>query len=247
MATVKFRIKGETELSTIYVRVRDGRNSDFETPTGYTVNSKYWSKAKSEPTQTANNSEKQNLKIQLERLKLYVTESLNTDKGTANEINKSWLDLVIAKFKNPLIEQKTETLIELVKEYQSEMKTKINPKTEKPISDTTIRNYNSTLMRLGKFEKYKKKRYLINEIDLTFHSDFVKFERNVLMLSQNSISKDIKQIKTVCMDAMDKGYKINEQIRSRKFNAPQEKTLFVTITESEIELIKTGLSSKFTF
>jgi integrase len=75
-------------------------------------------------------------------------------------------------------------------------------------------------------------------LDLTFHSEFVKFLRNHENLSQNSISKDIKQIKTVCTDARDKGYSINDQVLSRKFNAPLEPTLFVTISEDEIKAIK---------
>lgn len=40
------------------------------------------------------------------------------------------------------------------------------------------------------------------------------------------------------LDARDKGYSINKQVETRKFNAPSEPTLFVTITEPEIERIK---------
>ena len=118
------------------------------------------------------------------------------------------------------------------------MKTKANSKTGKPIAKLTIVNYNTLLARLKKFEEHKKKRYLISEVDLTFKADFIKFESNNLSLSQNSIAKDIRQLKTVCLDASDKGFIISEQVRSRKFYLKEEETLFVTITESEIELIK---------
>lgn len=238
MATIKFLIKGKTDLVSIYVRLRDGVKTDVVTSTGFTINPKYWSEAKGEPLQTTKNTDKLNLGIELSRLRQCLIESLNNDKGTGIEIDKEWLNLVIARFKNPLIDQKTQYLIDFIQEYQDEMKTRINPTTERPISQGTIKNLNTTMMRLKKFEKYKKKKYLINEIDLTFHSDLVKYERNILTLAQNSISKDIKQIKTVCLDAFDKGFAINEQVRSRKFNAPTEKTLFVTITENEIEEIK---------
>ncbi len=238
MATVKFLIKGKTDLVSIYVRVRDGAKTDIVTTTGFTINPKFWSESKGEPLQTTKNPDKVNLGIELGRLKQRIIESLNNDKGTGIEINKDWLNLVIAKFKNPSLDKKTEYLIDIINEYKDELKAKINPTTERPISEGTIKNFNTTMMRLKKFEEYKKKRYLINEIDLTFQSDLVKYERNVLTLSLNSINKDIKQIKTVCLDAFDKGYIINEQIRSRKFNAPTEKTLFVTITENEIQEIK---------
>lgn len=238
MATVKFSVKGKSETSTVFVRVRDGRNTDIEVSTEYTINPIHWSKVKGEPKQSAENQNKLNLKLQLEKLKLKIIETLNSDKGTGIEINSEWLKLVIAKYKDPSKEKKTEYLIDFVRDYQSEMKVKINPRTEKPISQATIRNFNTTLMRLEKFEKFKKKRYFLHNVDLTFHTDFKKFESNVLLLSQNSISKDLKQIKTVCLDAFDKGYTISEQVRSKKFNAPTEKTLFVTITEDEIEKIK---------
>ena len=244
MATINFRLQSKKEISNIYVRVRDGKNTDIETPTGFTTNPNLWSETKGEPLQKANNPEKLNLKVQLEKLKTKIIESLNTDKGSGTLINKDWLIDVIAKFKNPQLEQKTEYLIDLVRAYQTEMKTKINPITRRQISKTTIRNFNTTLMRLKKFEEHKKKRYLINEIDLTFFREFVSYEKENLLLAQNSISKDIKQIKTVCIDAKEKGFEINKQVEYKSFNVPNEKLeekgkkLFVTITESEIELIK---------
>lgn len=238
MATIKFRLQSKKEISNIYVRVRDGKNTDIETPTGFTTNPNLWSETKGEPLQKANNPEKLNLKVQLEKLKTKIIESLNNDKGTGATINKEWLIDVIAKFKNPLLEQKTEYLKDLIEAYQTEMKTKANSKTGKPIAKLTIVNYNTTLARLKKFEEHKKKRYLISEVDLTFKADFIKFESNNLSLSQNSIAKDIRQLKTVCLDASDKGFIISEQVRSRKFYLKEEETLFVTITESEIELIK---------
>jgi integrase len=238
MATIKFRLQSKKEISNIYVRVRDGKNTDIETPTGFTTNPNLWSETKGEPLQKANNPDKLNLKVQLERLKTKIIESLNTDKGSGTPINKEWLIDVIAKFKNPLLEQKTEYLKDLIKAYQTEMKTKINPKTGKPISHLTIKSFSTTLMRLKKFEEYKNKRFSISDVDLTFKNDFVKYESEKLLISQNSISKDIRQIKTVCLDASDKGFSISEQVRSRKFYIKEEQTAFVTITENEIELIK---------
>lgn len=238
MATIKFRLQSKKEISNIYVRVRDGKNTDIETPTGFTINANLWSETKGEPLQKANNPEKLNLKVQLEKLKTKIIESLNTDKGSGTPINKDWLIDVIAKFKNPLLEQKTEYLKDLIEAYQTEMKTKINPKTGKPISHLTIKSFSTTLMRLKKFEEYKNKRFSISDVDLTFKNEFVKYESEKLLISQNSISKDIRQIKTVCLDANDKGYSISEQLRSRKFYIKEEQTAFVTITESEIELIK---------
>jgi integrase len=244
MATLKFTVRGTSNPSTIYARFTDGRKLHIIAKTDFLINPEFWDEVKSTPKQKANNPEKLNLGIELGKLNTKIFQEYEKDKGTGIQFNKEWLELVIAKFKNPQLEQKTEHLIDLVREYQTEMKTKINPKTKRQIAQTTIRNFNTTLMRLDKFEKHKKKQYLINEIDLTFFREFVRFEKENLLLAQNSISKDIKQIKTVCIDAKEKGFEINKQVEYKSFNVPNEKLeekgkkLFVTITESEIELIK---------
>ena len=244
MATLKFTVRGSSNPSTIYARFTDGRKLHIIAKTDFLINPEFWDEVKATPKQKANNPDKLNLGIELGKLNTKIFQEYEKDKGTGIQFNKEWLELVIAKFKNPQLEQKTEYLIDLVRAYQTEMKTKINPITRRQISKATIRNFNTTLMRLKKFEEHKKKRYLISEIDLTFFREFVSYEKENLLLAQNSISKDIKQIKTVCIDAKERGFEINKQVEYKSFNVPNEKLeekgkkLFVTITESEIELIK---------
>jgi integrase len=245
MATIKYFIRGKSELSTIYVRLLDGRKIDLTASTGYTVHPKFWSIAKGTIRQIANNNDKKNLTEDLRKLKDRIGDSLNLDKDKGVFIDKEWLEGIIASYKNPVITKRTDYMLTILEAYQEEMKIKINPKTGKRIAATTIRNFNTTIRRLQLFEKYKKRKYLIHEVDLTFHSDFIKFLRDKEKLAQNSISKDIKQIKTVCIDARDKGISINDQVLSRKFNAPLEPTTFVTITEDEIEQIKQFKGSNY--
>lgn len=239
MATIKYLLKSKTELSTIYVRLRDGRTTDVTASTGYTINPKFWSDARGGVRQIAENSDKKNLSNDLEKLQRKISDCLNDEKGSGVPINRQWLENVVSRYKNPTLEQKTEWLIDIIRAYRDEMKMKVNPKTGRQISPNSIRGYNTTIMRLEKFEEHRKRRFSIHDVDLTFHHDFTKFERNTLTLAQNSISRDIKQIKTVCIDARDKGYKINEQVLSRKFNVASEPTTFVTITKDEIGKIKT--------
>jgi len=238
MATLKYLIKGKNELSTIYVRLRDGRDTDIVLSTGYTIEPKNWSEANGKVKQTASNKEKVNLSNYLENLHRKITDSLNDDKGNGTPINKDWLSDVIAKFKNPLLEQKTELLIDLIKAYKEELKDKVNGRTGRKTSPATLRNFNTTISRIEKFETFKKSKIIVHEVDLTFHSEYSKFASTKLGLSINSIGKDLKQIKTICLDAKDKGFDINKQVESRKFNAPSEPTTFVTLNELEIEKIK---------
>ena len=238
MATIKYRIKGKNELSTIYVRLRDGRNTDIENSTGYLIEPKYWSESNGKVKQSASNSEKINLSNNLEKLQRKILDCLNEDKGSGTLINKEWLHGVIQKFKNPLLEQKTSLLIDMIEGYKVELSTKINKHTKRKTSPATLRNFNTTVSRLEKFEAFKNQRFNIHDIDLTFHSEFIKYASNKLGLSVNSIANSLKQIKTVCLDARDKGIEINKQVESRKFNAPSEPTSFVTLNELELEKIK---------
>ncbi len=239
MATIKYSISGNNELANIYIRLRNGRTTDIKIPTGYVIDPKFWSVKLGKVKDTAINSDKINSDFKLEKMKLFIFDKLNEEKNHEDiEINKDWLYEKIKEFLNPNLYVKNDLFVDLVKEYQNAMKVKINPKTNRLTAPTTIRNFNTTIMRLGKFETHTNKKLRIADINLKFHSEFIEYERNVLELSQNSISKDIKQIKTICIDAKDRGYKINEQVLTKKFNAPIEPTLFVTITEEEIKRIK---------
>lgn len=246
MATIKYSISGNNELANIYIRLRDGRTTDIKIPTGYVIDPKFWSVKLGKVKDTAINSDKINSDFKLEKMKLFIFEKLNEEKNHEDiEINKDWLYEKIKEFLNPNLYIKNDFFVDLVKEYQNAMKVKINPKTNRLTAPTTIRNFNTTIMRLGKFETHTNKKLRIADINLKFHSEFIEYERNVLELSQNSISKDIKQIKTICIDAKDRGYKINEQVLTKKFNAPIEPTLFVTITEEEIKRIKSFKGSDY--
>ncbi len=238
MATIKYAIRSAKDPAKIFLRFREGRTIDLFVSTDYLISPKHWNPSTGKVRATADNSDKQNVKDNLDDLKTFVFKKFNEDKGTGIGINKEWLNNVIDVYKNPVLEIKTDGLVDLIKAYKEEMKIKINPKTGKPIATTTIRNFNTTIRRVELFEKHKGKNYDIHEVDLDFHADFVKFLRHNQNLAQNSISKDVKQLKTICIDARDKGYVVDQQVLSKKFNAPLEKTTFVTITEDEIKEIK---------
>jgi integrase len=238
MATVKFLTKGKSNPQTIYLRLRNGRSIDLTVSTGYTIKPEFWSSAKGEPKQTASNKDKVNLSNDLRKLKDFVHDKLNEFNGSDISINKEWLSHVVELCKNPSLDSEFRLVNEMIDEYKEKLKYRINPKTGKPTSHLTIKNFNTTQMRLTKFEEYRKHKFQVHEIDLTFHTEYFKFAEKNLGLSVNSIGKDLRQIKTICLDARDNGIKINSQVESRKFNAPSEPTIFVTLSETEIQSIK---------
>jgi integrase len=237
MATVKFLTKGVNNPTNIYLRLRDTK-IDVIVLSGYVIDPNHWSNPKGEPKQIAENQEKLNLSDKLSDLKNHVIKALNRDKGTGVTIDKEWLQNEIALFKNPSLNDEVILLSDMIRKYQEKLKFRTNKKTKKPTSNITIKGFNTTLMRLKKFEEFKKTQFHIHQVDLTFHEEYIKFAANDLELSVNSYGIDLKRIKTVCLDARDMGFNTNKQVESRKFNTPSEETKFVTLKEREIQTIK---------
>lgn len=239
MASVNFFVKNKKNAAPIYLRLRNGRSVDITLSTGLLIDHKFWSDARGEVKQTSSFPDKINLNNELHKIKTVILESINAATVSGTTLNKQWLIDVLENHRNPSQEEdKTIYFVDLLKKYKEHMQIKINPKSKKPIAATTLRNYDTTIRRFKLFQEYKKRQYTLDEINLEFHNEFIQFLKFNQNLAQNSISKDVKQIKTVCIDARDNGLKVSDQVISRKFNAPLEETTFVTITEPEIEAIK---------
>jgi integrase len=239
MATINFSLRSDKNPSKIYVRLRNGRSSDMTVYTGYIIDPKHWNSTKGEVKQSALFDDKINLSRDLNNLKNKVIEELNSSSSKGITINKQWLESVISNEDSNIGETESPKLIyDLMTEYKNELKFKINPKTNKPISENTIRGFAQVIERLKNFEKHVGIKYLVSEVDLNFKFEFVNYMINVSGFSQNTINKSIKQLKTVCLDAIDKGFSVNIQVRSTKFNHPREVADFVTITEAEINQIR---------
>jgi integrase len=252
MAKINFYLRGQNELSNIYVQVLDGRKANIRLNTGFVIEKSNWNNSKNEVIEiedvkkpqtkvirplsedeenTELNRRKKLIDVRdsLEKLHRDITDELRTAKANSIDLNREWLETVILKSKG-LYKESSLFFYDVINDYKERITGKVK--------DGTLKNFNTTMQRLKRFEEIKKKRYHVKEIDLTFHSDYEKIARTKLNLSINSIGKDIKQFKTVLLDAKDRGIEINEQAQSRKFKAETEKTLFVTLDEQEIERIK---------
>ena len=99
------------------------------------------------------------------------------------------------------------------------------------------RTYQTIINKILAFEKYKKKRLLIQDVNLKFHKDFIYFLHNVQKLNYNTTGKYLTFIKTICIDAEKYGLKINAEVKGDQFRATKEKVSFITLSETEINKI----------
>jgi len=237
MATVRYLTKGKNDPQTIYLRLRDGRETDITVSTGITISPTHWSKTKNWIVARADFHNKLKIEKQLRNLESLVQNERNDRVGNGLPISKEWLTDIIHKWQGKKFDDVDDYLIDLIRSYKESLPHKVR-NGKMGVSDGTIRNYNTTISRLTKFEKHFKRRYRAIEIDFNFHEKYMKYAKNELSLAQNSIGKDIRNIKTVCGDAKDRGIQVHENVLSRRFKAPSEKTIFTTLNETELNLIR---------
>ena len=154
MAKIKFIVKGKKESSTIYVRMAESK-IEATARTGFFINPKYWNSKSGEVRQIAEYIDKVKMQNNLNKLRTSLESFYNEDSANGIVLTKEWLEFAIQRFKNPELVKKTDNIVDAVRSYQDELRYKINPKTNRPISQTHIRNYNTTIMRLQKFEQFK--------------------------------------------------------------------------------------------
>lgn len=237
MATVRFLTKGKNDPQTIYLRLKDGRNTDITVSTGITISPKHWSKAKNWTSRSADFQNRPKIEKQLRLLDSIVQNERNERIGSGFPINKEWLVNIVHKWQGKKSDGIDDYITDLIQVYRESLPYRVR-NSKIGVSHGTIKNYNTTISRLNKFEQYSKRKFRAIEIDLDFHEKYLGFAKDKLRLSLNSIGKDIKNIKAVCGDAHDRGVQVHNHVLSKRFNAPSEKTIVVTLNETEMSMIK---------
>src|SRR6185437_2670575 len=118
---------------------------------------------------------------------------------------------------------------------QSISGTRRHPRTSKPISKGTIKNYTSALNHLTEFQKTRKKRIEFKNIDLDFYNNYTEFLIKKIKLSSNTIGKDIQVIKMIMNDAKERGINTNLSYKSKRFITIREKSDNIYLKEYEIK------------
>jgi integrase len=237
MATARFLIKGNNNPSSIYIRFRHGKQYDFTKSTSLLIDPIYWSAAKGNVKQIAKNGEKLNLQKKLNDLKSYVLNDFNDVYSDGGIINTDWLNTSLKTFLNQNTNVDFNYFTDYAKYFYDNLENKVLKSGKTGVAGATIRKYKTIRNKIQDFEKYKKKRLLLQDVNLKFHKDFIYFLHNVQKLNYNTTGKYLTFIKTICIDAKKYGLKINPEIESDQFRATKEKVSFITLSETEINKI----------
>lgn len=224
MASIKFLIKNTSNVSTIYVRFKEGLKFDLMAKTNFLVDANDWSKAKGK----ANDKDKEGkaLNEALAKLSSNLLAHYNNCKDK-NEVNIIWLK----SFLNPVKEESLiPTRIVPYIDYFTLHKSSSS-------APSTIKRNNVYKKLIERFEvnDYKKP-LLIKDIDDNFR---LRFENYCLSenYKPNTIARTIKFIKTVCYHAKEKnGIEISNSLNSIKIKIkPIEK---IYLNQSDLNKIQ---------
>lgn len=226
MATLKCLLQSEKETANIYIQFSISKKKVLKRKTGYTINQKDWNKDKGSPIQK--NEATKFLKSSLDKLKVFINDAFNIAVSNGKEIDGAWLQYQINLFHNKVEIIDLDILTNSIDNYivKKDTLTKGSIKNLENLKKTIINYQNS---------HFRKKQFLIRDIDLKFIADFTEYFR-VRGSSDNYIGTYISLIKSVINYASSNGIQINKeflQVNSiRKIKEPDE-IITLNVTEQQ--------------
>lgn len=234
MATIKYLLQSKNNPATIYLRMSLGRGKALKRKSGYVIDPKSWSTATGYPK--TNLAENKNIKAKLISLEGAIIERYNIDNADGKLIDGNWLLTTINELQNRVNEDNKEYIVEYCKYFIENLPYNVNSIGKRGASKATLTKYNTILNKLKGFESFKKKKYLIKQVDLNFRSEFIQYLSEKEKINDNTIGRYISFVKTIAYDARKNGYSLNPQILD--FKGFTVKPPIVTLNFQEIANIK---------
>jgi integrase len=252
MATVYFSLSAKVDVSKqqeILIRFAHGRINQ-RAKTNIFVPAEYWDTEAQQiiiPNFRLMNDEKKELKTYLTTQ----NEKLNTlttivqaafNDADKNDLSADWLKLTIDKYNFPEkyspkeIEPEIKTLFQFIDKFIQTAPNRKDKNTGRPLSYNNIQQYKAAEKHLKEFAKsIRKKDFEFTDINQSFYDKFVVFLQEK-SFAQNTIGKDIKELKVILNEATTQGYNTNAYYNS--FHVFTEETDTIYLNESELQQLK---------
>ena len=228
MATSKFYLRSKGKDCAIQMQFSISRTLKMRTSTGLISNSNVWSDKTDLPTLGKNASDK-NLVTKLQNLSTFVLEAYNVDFANGVNFSNEWLKSKINKYferENPITEKEDDNFFSVYLKNNIELR-KLDSRTKK----TTDQKFVQLQTKFTDFEKTKKKKYLISEIDKKFMLVFRKHLIDKFKIMESTANRSLKNLKTVLIDARDNGKTINHQINNFSIDTVPATKVFLNFDE----------------
>lgn len=231
MATIKFLIQSKGENCNIYMRLSIDRKNVYKRKSNFSIDSKNWNITKGEPFQRDEDLKK--LKTDLDKLKTEIETKKNNAVANGIEITSFWLQEKINEFQNKPKDNEPDRLINHFQTYIDNLPTNRKGKKKKPVTPSTITKYKTIKNKLIEFEKYRKQKILVKDVNLKFRTELISYFKDIENLANNTIGRYITFIKTVCNDAKIYGIETHPQLEAFKGYTDEVAKVFLSFAELE--------------
>ena len=102
---------------------------------------------------------------------------------------------------------------------------------------STLKGYENTLRHFKAYETYSKTPLTWQSFDMNFYDSFKQYIINVKGNGNTTFGKQIKTLKTILNEAIERGYNVNLTFKSRKFKAPAETAENIFLSEEELKIL----------
>lgn len=228
MATAAFFIvKNKDKTGTIYFRFSYKRGkAPFKKSTSEIVPLDAWDIKKQkvkEKISTATYAAKLNKR--LEKIRKKFEEGTKGENISTALLNKLWVSID---------DKKGVSFTEFFRLHYEACKTEINPRTQRPYSTQTLKNYHSAMSALEEYSKLKGEP-TFRDLDESFHSGMISFFKKK-GYSPNTSGKYLGDIKTFAREAARK-HPVHPFILSNEFYLPSGDSQTIYVPIEEIDLI----------
>jgi integrase len=229
MATIKYLLQSKSNNAPIYLRLSLGRTKTLKRKTGLNIDFHKWSKATGLPKQ--NDSDNKAISLKLKNLESFVFVKLNEHNGKGVEVSGDWLMSIIDQHFERNDASNLELLTEYGEKFILDLKYKVTEGGKSGVSVSTEKKYRTIVNKLIDFEAYSSKRYLIKDVDLNFRSELINYFSKIDKLSDNTIGRYLKFVKSICLDAQKNGYSTSQQLEHFKGFTVKAPKVFLSFTD----------------
>jgi integrase len=243
MATLNHFIRkySKKDNYSIYLRLRIGRDIDITASTGKFIKSNYWSDNTKDFKTTISAPKEElkhfnSLKEQIRNLKSKIENKLND--FPKSEITSDWLKNEIENFNNPDSNKTYSNYLTNNFDYLLEdASIRENQKGGYGLSKSRINAYKNTKRLILEFEKLKRKRLRVYDVNLEFKKRFLSFLINEKQFTKNYALKILSNVKSVCNNAETLNIEVNPQLKKIKTKSIKNEFI-IYLDNNELQRIK---------
>ncbi|MCO5267917.1 MAG: site-specific integrase [Brumimicrobium sp.] len=236
MARVNFQYRSNKKIAFIEVRFsyhdEAGKRKHLGTRAQYEIEKEYFDKWKKNGDFSDIDKSNKLTDIKREVSGLYSNLRgyiLNAYKNESGAIDKDWLKNVVDEYYNPKEETELPTKLLPYFDYFLSLK-------EREVKTGTLRKWKVVRNKIARFEKDKRKKYFIKDVNSNFLKSFQEW--SIKNEYENSTTnRNFRDIKAVCTHARTRGVEVSNEIDYLSSNLKKEKKFIITLSIDELERI----------